>query len=129
MSEQQLRILMDQNVPHAITDWLRAIRPSWLVEHVLDVGLSGKSDREVFDWAQQHVAIVITFDEDFADRRLFPVGEHCGVIRLRVWPTTVEETKEGLDRLLESVSEASLRGALVIVDNTRIRIRRKRGVS
>jgi predicted nuclease of predicted toxin-antitoxin system len=124
--ERRLRIFLDENVPRAVADWLRSVRPDWLVEHVSEVGLDGKSDREVFDWAQQRGAIVATFDEDFADRRLFPVGEHHGVIRLRVWPTTVEVTQEALDRLLALVPEASLRGALVIVDNARIRIRRKR---
>lgn len=87
--------------------------------------MAGKPDKEVFDWAQKHGAIVITFDEDFADRRMFPVGDHCGVVRLRVWPTTVEETQAGLSRLLSSVADRDLVGALVIIDSSRIRVRRK----
>jgi predicted nuclease of predicted toxin-antitoxin system len=126
VSEQELRILLDQNVPHAVAEWLTGARAGWTVEHVSDLGMDGMSDRQVFDRAQQSGAIVITFDEDFADRRLFPVGEHCGVIRLRVWPTTIEATKAALDRLLTSVPDVDLRGALVIIDNSRIRIRRKR---
>ena len=72
--------------------------------------------------AQDNQAIVITFDEDFADLRTFPVG-HAGVIRLRVWPTTIEETQDGLSRLFAEVSVDEIEGALVIVDRTKIRIR------
>jgi hypothetical protein len=63
------------------------------------------------------------FDEDFADRRSFPVGGHYGVVRLRVWPTTTEETQDALERLLGEVSASELLGSLVIVGPTRIRIR------
>ena len=124
MSEPvSLAVLLDQNVPRAIASWLRSLRPGWRVFHATDVGLEGRSDPEVFAWAQAHQSIIVTFDEDFADQRSFPVGMHFGVIRLRVWPTTIEETQRALDRLLGEVEEAELRGALVIVGETRIRIR------
>lgn len=111
-------------MPTEIKDWLQSLRPSWQVFHANAVGLEGKDDFEVFAWAQQQLAIIITFDEDFADRRLYPVGSHHGVIRLRVWPTTVEEIKDGLGRLFEGVLDNDLEGALIIIDPGRIRIRR-----
>jgi predicted nuclease of predicted toxin-antitoxin system len=120
------RVLLDQNVPRALADWLRGMRPSWVVQHATDVGLAGKSDRAVFEWAQAHQAIIITFDEDFADQRSFPVGKHHGVVRLRVWPTTIEETRAALERLLAEVQDGELLGALVIIDRTRIRVRPRR---
>lgn len=116
-------VLLDQNVPRAVTTWLRELRPPWDVYHATEVGLAGRSDREVFDWAQARQAIIITFDEDFADRRSFPVGVHYGVVRLRVWPTTIEETQDALERLLGEVPISELSGALVIVGPTRIRVR------
>lgn len=79
--------------------------------------------KEVFAWAQQHQAVIVTFDEDFADRRSFPLGKHYGIIRLRIWPTTVEETQLALERLLREVSDQELCHALVIVGRTRIRVR------
>jgi predicted nuclease of predicted toxin-antitoxin system len=116
-------VLLDQNVPRAVAAWLRGLRPSWDVHHATEAGLAGKSDREVFDWAQAHQAIIITFDEDFADQRSFPVEAHYGVVRLRVWPTTIEETQDALGRLLREVPEIELSGSLVIVGRTRIRVR------
>ena len=119
----RLIVLLDQNVPRAVASWLRSIRPAWVVHHTSDVGLSGQSDEAVFSWAVQNKALIISFDGDFADGRLFPAREHHGIVRLRVWPTTTEETQQALDRLLREVSDNELRGALVIVDFSRIRVR------
>ncbi len=82
--------LLDENIPPATANYLSRKRPDWTVRHVRDIGLRGASDKVIFDWAQKNNFIVITFDEDFADARMFPAGTHNGVIRLRVWPTTVE---------------------------------------
>jgi predicted nuclease of predicted toxin-antitoxin system len=90
------------------------------------VGLAGRSDSEVFRWAQASGAIVITYDEDFADARLFPLGSHHGIARLRVWPTTAEMTQTALERLLTQVPEVDIIDNLVIVDANKIRLRRKR---
>jgi predicted nuclease of predicted toxin-antitoxin system len=96
------------------------------VHHTSEVGLQGKRDETIFAWAQRDAALIITFDEDFADRRAFPLGDHHGVVRLRVWPTTIEETQQALERLFAEVSEPELSGALIIVDRTRIRVRPQR---
>lgn len=95
------------------------------MHHTSDVELSGKSDEAVFLWAVQNHALIISFDEDFADGRSFPAREHHGIVRLRVWPTTTEETQKALNRLLQDVSDEELSGALVIVDRSRIRVRPK----
>ena len=73
-----------------------------------DVGLWGASDAESLRWAQEDRSVIITFDEDFADARMYPVGSHAGVIRLRVWPTTIEATEEGLRRVLQELPDDSL---------------------
>ena len=121
---EALTVLLDQNVPRAIAHWLRARRAPWTIYHTSDVALSGRPDAEVFAWTQHRHAIIVTFDEDFADQRSFPMGSHAGIIRLRVWPTTIEETQDALERLLAEVPDAELAGALVIIDRDAIRVRR-----
>lgn len=121
---EALTVLLDQNVPRAIAAWLRARRPQWMVFHASDVGLSGQHDETLFAWAQQRGALIITFDEDFADQRAFPLGSHSGIIRLRVWPTTIEETQRALDRLLAEVPDVEISRSLVIIDREAIRVRR-----
>ena len=90
----------------------------------IDVGLQGATDDAIFQWAQSGLSIVITFDEDFADARMYPAGSHAGVVRLRVWPTTIENTETALARLFDSVAEEDLQGSLVIIDEAKIRVRR-----
>lgn len=124
MPESGLHILLDQNVPQDCAAWLRQTRPHWTVWHVNQTGLMGRPDAEVFRWAQERQAMVVSYDEDFADARTFPLGAHHGIIRLRVWPTTVEATIAGLQRVLDQVPEADLPRNLIIVDNQRIRLRR-----
>jgi predicted nuclease of predicted toxin-antitoxin system len=119
-----LRILLDQNIPPQVCDFIRERKTSWVVLHVNDVGLCGATDDTIFQWAQRDGSIVVTFDEDFADARMFPAGSHAGVIRLRVWPTTIEKTESALARLFEAVNDEDLPGSLVIIDQSRIRIRR-----
>ena len=121
---EALTVLLDQNIPRAIAPWLRAHRPQWTIYHTSDVALSGRPDEEIFAWAQQRHAVIVTFDEDFADQRTFPTGSHSGIIRLRVWPTTIEETQDALERLLADVPDTELAGALVIIDREVIRVRR-----
>lgn len=119
-----LRILLDQNVPQAVCAFIEQRRPDWVVRHVAGVGLWGAADSTILDWAKSDSSIIITFDEDFADARMFPVGSHSGVIRLRVWPTTVERTIAALERVFAEVPDEDLQGSLVIVDEKRIRVRR-----
>jgi len=124
MPEESLCFLIDQNVPFIVTEWLRQQRPAWDIKHVNDLGFEGKSDAFLYKWAQTHGAIVITYDEDFADARMYPLGAHFGVIRLRVWPTTIENTKQALSRLLIQVQEKDLPKSLIIIDNYKIRVRK-----
>ncbi len=120
----RIAVLLDQNIPPRIAAFIRSKRSDWAVMHVCDVGLNGALDEVIFRWAQEQRAIVLTFDGDFADARMYPVGSHAGVIRLRVWPTTIERTEEALTRLLDSTIDDHLQGSLVIVDDRRIRVRR-----
>jgi predicted nuclease of predicted toxin-antitoxin system len=126
MPERVTRVLLDQNVPQECAVWLRNARPGWEVWHVNQTALTGRPDAEVFQWAQARRAMVVSYDEDFADARSFPLGAHYGIIRLRVWPTTTEMTIAALQRVLQSVPEADLQSSLIIVDNKKIRLRRSK---
>jgi predicted nuclease of predicted toxin-antitoxin system len=124
MAEAALRILLDQNVPAAVAEWLRRQRPGWQVDHVNELGFAGESDEFLYQWARDHERVIITFDEHFADARSHRLGYHHGVVRLRIWPTTVEATVGALSRLLEKVPARDWRASLIIVDNQKIRLRR-----
>jgi predicted nuclease of predicted toxin-antitoxin system len=122
--DEILSILLDQNIPQNLSSWLKGKLHGWEVRHVNDLGFQGKTDEFLYLWAQNSGAIIVTYDEDFADARLYPLGHHHGIIRLRVWPTTIEHTQGALDRLIADVPASSWRNCLIIIDNSKIRIRR-----
>lgn len=124
MTEVSLVLLLDQNVPLETAHWLKEKRSTWQIFHVNDLSFSGRPDDFLYRWAQENRAIIITYDEDFADARMYPLGRHHGIIRLRVWPTTIEKTQEAISRLLADLPTADWQGALVIIDNRKIRVRR-----
>ena len=69
MPDELGRILLDQNVPESLTPWLKQRLPSWDIQHVNALGFQGRSDEFLFLWAQENKAIIVTYDEDFADSR------------------------------------------------------------
>jgi predicted nuclease of predicted toxin-antitoxin system len=117
-------LVLDQNIPEALVSWLSGQLAGWTVCHVKGLGLEGEPDEVIYRWAQQNQAVIATYDEDFADARMYPLGRHCGIIRLRVWPTTIENTRRALTRLLASAPCEDWRGSLIIIDNHKIRLRR-----
>ena len=123
MPDNIKRILLDQNIPQAISGWLKGRLPEWEIKHVNELGFQGKSDEFLFLWAIENKSIIITYDEDFADSRFYPLGNHHGVIRLRVWPTTFEETQKAIERLISDFPASNWHNCLIIIDNTKIRVR------
>lgn len=79
MPDQVLSFLIDQNIPYDVVEWLRDLKPEWKITHVRDIGYEGKDDDKLYRWALENQAIIITFDEDFADARFYPIGKHFGL--------------------------------------------------
>ena len=124
MPEEIRKILLDQNIPQAILKWLKEKLPNWEIRHVNELGFQGKTDEFLYLWAQGNGSIIVTYDEDFADSRFYPLGDHHGIVRLRVWPTTIKQTRNAMERLLSDLSPSNWRHSLIIIDNQKIRVRR-----
>lgn len=124
MPEGFLRIMLDQNIPQAVSGWLKKELPVLEVQHVNELGFQGKSDDSLYLWAQKNKAIIMTYDEDFADSRFYRLGHHHGVVRLRVWPTTIEQTQNAINRLISNLPLSNWKGCLIIIDNQKIRVRK-----
>ena len=122
MPRRGATFLLDENVPYEVTAWLSARLPEETTVHIYDLHLVGAKDPRVMEeGVRLGNAIVVSYDEDLADQRQFPIGTHGGVIRLRVDPTTVANTIAALDRLLSALTLADIARRLIIVDEVRIR--------
>ena len=117
-----MKLLLDQNLSPQTTIFLNSL--GYDVTDVRQLNIAGASDNEIMHRAQQEGRTVITFDADFADISEFPLGTHSGVIRLRVFPQTLEILHPILERELAELQKTNISGCLVIIDNQRVRVRR-----
>jgi len=117
-----MRFLVDMNLPPAIADRLRAEGHNAV--HALDVGAANLPDWEIFEQAARDGRVVITFDLDFGEIAGRFEQPRSGIILFRL-------RRAGRsylwDRLVIAIAEAGRaleEGAIVLVEDSRIRVRR-----
>jgi predicted nuclease of predicted toxin-antitoxin system len=99
------RFKLDENLPRDAEALLR--KAGHDVESVLDEGLGGNPDPRIFDASQAENRILVTFDLDFSDIRVYPPARHKGIWVLRPHAQSIANTL------------ALLRGALVVLERER----------
>lgn len=116
-----MRLLVDEDLPPALADLLN--EHGHLAEHVRDVGLQGRTDREVFDAAQERGAMLITADVAFGNPHQY--SAHHGVVVLR-FPDQFRRSDilALVTRFLENADLRALSGATVVVSRGGYRVRR-----
>ncbi|PYE28646.1 putative nuclease of predicted toxin-antitoxin system [Rhizobium sp. PP-CC-3A-592] len=77
-----MRFLVDAQLPPALARWLSALGHESL--HVADIGMQSASDRAIWDLAEKDGWLIITKDEDFAQRKTL-TASGPQVVWLR-WP-------------------------------------------
>jgi predicted nuclease of predicted toxin-antitoxin system len=87
------------------------------------VGLSGKPDEEILAYAVMHERVLITIDMDFSNIRYYTPKSHKGIIVAKIRPRNVSEVHRVLEYLLNNTEPDRLSTSLVIVDQSKYRIR------
>jgi predicted nuclease of predicted toxin-antitoxin system len=119
------RFLLDEDMPRSAAEVLR--RAGHVAEHVVEAGFRSRPDPDVFRYAQENRAVLITADLDFADVREYPLGSHAGIIVVRMSKRlSIVERNEELVRAIAQLRDENLDGLLIIVQMHRTRIRRPR---
>jgi predicted nuclease of predicted toxin-antitoxin system len=80
-----VRFLVDAQLPPALARWL--VEQRYLAEHVYDLGMANADDRAIWEYAVEVGAVIITKDEDFAERRA-RVGSGPAIVWIRVGNTS-----------------------------------------
>ena len=116
-----MKILIDMNQSPS---WVPALeRKGWSAVHWSDVGDPRAVDRAIMDWAADHGYVVVTHDLDFGTMLALSHEGSPSVLQVRaqdVLPTHLERTV--LTALAQHQADLSA-GALVVVDETRSRVR------
>lgn len=88
---------------------------------VIDLGLSGELDPQVFERASASDRIVITYDKSgFRPNRL---NSNTGVILLREYPSAFKERADFIQFIIQKLGEDRLYGYINVVEHKRIRCR------
>lgn len=72
-----MNIKLDENLPLQLATMLKDL--GYDADTALDEGLTGHSDREIWEAAQKESRFLITQDLDFSDSRRFIPGSHHGI--------------------------------------------------
>jgi predicted nuclease of predicted toxin-antitoxin system len=115
-----MKFKVDENLPREVCSIL--IQGGHEAVSVIDQGLTGGSDEEVFSRCKREARCLITKDKDFAQIRSVM---HAGIIVLRLENAPKPSILRRITALLSQLPERSLLGQLWIVEADRIR---KRGI-
>ena len=77
-----MRIKLDENLPQDLTRLLQSAGHE--VADVAEEGLSGADDPPVLQAATREERLLMTFDTDFADIRVYPPDSHGGIVVFRL---------------------------------------------
>jgi predicted nuclease of predicted toxin-antitoxin system len=116
-----MRFLADMGIARSVVLWLRDQGHDAV--HLLDQGLEKMSDRSHFDKAAAENRIVLTFDLDFGEIVALSAGRTTSVVPFRLQNARREHVVARLRRCLDDTESALLAGAIVIVEESRLRIR------
>lgn len=117
-----MRFLVDMNLATDVAAWLRTQGHDAV--HRRELGLQKLGDEAVLAKAVAEKRIVVTFDLDFADISAAAGEARVAVILFRLRSAQTARIVDRLQGVLASASPALERGAVVIVEEARLRIRR-----
>jgi predicted nuclease of predicted toxin-antitoxin system len=119
-----LKIKLDENISASVAPRLASL--GFDTDTVIDEGLRGKDDADVWVAAQAEERLLITQDLDFSDARAFAPGTHAGLFLLRL--PDVEQWRLGdyLVGWFASSDVESWRRCIVIATPHKLRVLRPR---
>jgi predicted nuclease of predicted toxin-antitoxin system len=117
-----MKIKLDENISRHLKPYLQQTDHD--VFTTADEGLLGKSDVEVGAAAKAEGMVLFTLDLEFADLRKFPPGTHPGIILFHPQSMGPLATNRFILNFVKETDLTPLSGCTVIVDPTRVRIRR-----
>ena len=104
-----------------ITSWLSSHGHEAI--HLRDQGLQRLPNGAIFEKGIAESRVIVTFDLDFGEIVALSKGRKTGVVLFRLRNTRVSFVIQRLSEVIAECSDALARGAVVIVEETRHRVR------
>jgi predicted nuclease of predicted toxin-antitoxin system len=116
-----MRFLADMGVDVRVVQWLNERGHDAL--HLRDEGLHRLPNGEIFSKAAREHRVLLTFDLDFGEIAALTKGRMVTVILFRLHNTRTSHVISRLDAVLAASTSALQRAAVVLVEESRHRIR------
>jgi len=116
-----MRFLADMGVSTKVVQWLR--QNGHDAKHLRDEGLHQIANGEIFAKAISENRVVMTFDLDFGEIIALSKGQKVSVILFRLHNTRTFHLINRLTAVLSDASDALEKGAVVVVEESRHRVR------
>ena len=113
--------MADMGVDQRVVEWLRSRGHE--VAHLRDEGLHRMPDEGIFAKAIAEKRVVLTFDLDFGEIAALTTGKVASVVLFRLHNTRAAHVTERLEAVLATGTDALDAGAVVIVEESRHRVR------
>lgn len=117
-----MKLLLDENISYELARILKELGHD--VKHVYDAGLSGKEDDKIIELAKIQKRVFITMDLDFANIINYPPESHHGIVVIRISRPCKTKLIQIIRSFIQSVEEKEIFKSLVIVEETKFRIRK-----
>ena len=106
-----MRFIVDAQLPPALARWIAG--QGQVAEHVLDLEMARRSDRDIWAYAHDRGAVIVTKDQDFASRRATEVAGPP-IVWLRCGNTRRHELLGWFEQHFSGVLAALERGETLI---------------
>jgi predicted nuclease of predicted toxin-antitoxin system len=116
-----MRLLLDMNMPLAAAEWLRAEGHDAV--HLRELGLDRLADRQIVAYTGAENRVLITCDLDFGDIVGSSLNQGSSVVLLRLRSLHHSRLRQRLLVALAQTAEALKQGAVVLVEESRLRVR------
>ena len=116
-----MRFIADMCMDVRVASWLNSQGHD--ATHLRDEGLQRLPNGGVFEKAIAESRVVVTFDLDFGEIVAFSKGRKTGVILFRLRNTRTSFVIQRLSEVISECADALMRGAIVIVEEARHRVR------
>jgi len=117
-----MKFLADVGISARVVHWLR--QNGHDAVHLSELGLHRLSDQLVFEKAWIDGRTILTFDLDFGEIIALSADRVISVVLFRLNNTTTPFVIQRLELVLAEATEALGTGAIVVVEDARLRIRR-----
>ncbi len=117
-----MRLLADMGVSQAVCRWLREAGHD--VVHLRDQGLQRLANGEIFQKALVEHRVLLTFDLDFGEILAAAGSDEVSAIVFRLRNTRSPHVVQRLGTVLSQSAHVIEQGAIVVVEETRHRVRR-----